>query len=239
MCWSEGASVAMVGLGVVATAVTARRCEPAAIPVTIGFFTLMEALQVGGYWVVDECALPANRNVTLLSYLHIAFQPLFINAFAMAVAPAVVSPRMRRAVYALAGLGSLVLILRLVPFDWAGACAPGDTLCGPAFCTVSGSWHIAWEMPLNDMWHPFGWLLSDFIQFPAYVLSVFALPLVYGAWRFVLFHAALGPMLAKLLTDNPNEMPAIWCLFSIGLLIVALSPAVRYHLFGARQPALS
>lgn len=228
----------MVGLGVAATFITARRGETPAIPITLGFFTVMEALQVGGYWVVDECSSAVNQSVTLLSYLHIAFQPLFINAFAMAVAPALVSPALRRLVFLLAGLATLLLILRLVPFGWAGQCKPGDTLCGPALCVISGNWHIAWEVPLNDMWDSFGWVLIDMVPFPAYILSVFVLPLFYGAWRFVVFHALLGPILAATLTDNPNEMPAIWCLFSIGLLLVALSPFIRTHLLGTRQVAM-
>ena len=35
-----------------------------------------------------QCGNPANQAVTLASYLHIALQPLFINAFCMAIAPA-------------------------------------------------------------------------------------------------------------------------------------------------------
>lgn len=225
----------MVGFGVAATVITVRRGETPAIPLTLGYFTIMEALQVAGYWVVDECSLPANQTVALLSYLHIALQPLFINAFAMAVAPTVISPAARRMVFSLASLATLFLLLRLVPFNWAGQCLSGEFLCGPSFCVVSGDWHIAWEVPLNDMWGSLGWFPTDVLPFPAYMLSVFALPLFYGAWRFVMFHAVLGPILATTLTDNPNEMPAIWCLFSIGILLVALSPAVRTRLLGSQQ----
>lgn len=235
MCWSEGASIAMVGIGAAAAVSTARRGEPTAIPATLGFFAAMEALQVGGYWVIDECGSSANRTVTILSYLHIALQPIFINAFAMAVAPTVVSRPMRRLVYGLASLATVMLLLRLVPFNWAGQCPLGDALCGEAFCTVSGNWHIAWEMPLNDMWRSLGVPFMDVIPFPFYFSAVFALPLVYGAWRLVVFHAALGPALAMFLTDNPNEMPAIWCLFSVGLVLIGLSPAVRKRLLGADQ----
>jgi len=142
---------------------------------------------------------------------------------------------MRRVVFSLAGLATLLILLRLVPFDWAGQCKPGDTLCGPAFCVVSGNWHIAWEMPLNDMWGSFGRFFRDVMPFPAYALSVFVLPLFYGAWRLVIFHAVLGPILASFLTDNPNEMPAIWCLFSIGLVLVGLSPVVRTRVLGTRR----
>lgn len=232
MCWSEGASMAMVGLGTVATVVTARRGDPGAIPVTLAYFTLMEALQVGGYWVIDECGTRANQAVTLASYLHIAFQPLFINAFAMAIFPAAITPGMRRAVYALAGIATLLLLTRIAPIDGMAPCRPGDPLCGAALCTVSGNWHIAWELPLGDLWGSVWEPLRRLMPFPEYFLAVFALPLAYGAWRFVIMHAVLGPVTAAMLTDNPNEMPAIWCLFSIGLLLIGLSPAIRGTLMG-------
>ena len=239
MCWSESASIAMVGLGAAVTTVTVRRGDPAAISFAVGFFTLMEALQVAGYWSLDACGTTANRSVTILSYLHIAFQPVVINAFAMAIAPREVSAPMRRLVFALASLATAMLLLRLVPFDWAGACSPGDPLCGTRFCTVSGSWHIGWEMPLNDMWARLGMPFADIVPFPFYMASVFLLPLFYGAWRFVVFHALAGPLLARSLTDNPNEMPAIWCLFSIGILLIGLSPIVRARVFGTVRQGLA
>ena len=65
--------------------------------------------------------------------------------------------------------------------------------------------------------------------FPTYWLAVFLLPLIYGAWRFVIFHALAGPILASLLTSNPNETPAIWCLFSIGIILIGLSPLIRRY----------
>ena len=129
----------MVGLGTAATVVTAVRGEPRAIPVALGFFTVMEALQVGGYWVIDDCQLTANRNVTVLSYLHITLQPLFINAFAMATAPTAVSKPMKHWAYALAALATMSMLMRLVSFNWTSQCPLGDPLCGPAFCTVSGT----------------------------------------------------------------------------------------------------
>ena len=68
-----------------------------------------------------------------------------------------------------------------------------------------------------------------FSGFPTYLLVAFLLPLAYGAWRLVVFHALAGPILASALTDNPNEMPAIWCLFSIGILLIGLSPMIRHR----------
>lgn len=229
MCWSESASVGMVALGGAATAVAVLRGEPKGIWLALGYFTLMEGLQATGYAVVDQCGTRGNEAVTLLSYLHIAFQPVFINLFALAIAPVAVSARMRRTVLGLAGLASALLVIRLLPFDALGHCLPGTALCGPALCTISGEWHIGWALPLNGG-------VPQMLGVPAFIeysLAVFVLPLFYGAWRFVLFHAVAGPGLASVLTDNPHEWPAIWCLFSIGLVLVALSPLIRHRVMWA------
>jgi hypothetical protein len=227
MCWTMGVSAAMVGLGGAATVVTARRGDPLAIPVTLGYFTLMEALQVAGYAVIDECTSPVNQSVTVLSVLHIVFQPLFINAFAMALVARPVAAGMKVLVFSLCAASSVLMLLQLYPFDWAGSCAPGSNLCAERLCTVSGDWHQAWDVPFNGLMIPVEAALGLSWGFPSYILVTFLLPLLYGAWRLVLFHALAGPIAAGQLTTNPNEVPAIWCLFSIAIVLIALSPWIR------------
>ncbi|MFZ7091896.1 DUF5765 domain-containing protein [Primorskyibacter sp. 2E233] len=225
MCWSAPVTYAMVGAGVAATVWTIRRGEPPAIWGTLAYFTAMEALQATGYAVIDQCDAPLNKTVTLLSYLHIAFQPFVINLFAMALIARPISAKARRIVLGLALVSAASIVGRLLPFGWAGHCLPGQVLCGEAYCTISGEWHLGWTVPWYDLWGLLPWVGPS--GFPEYLLAAFVLPLFYGAWRFSLFHLLVGPLLAWSLTDNPNEMPAIWCLFSIGIVLVALSPLIR------------
>lgn len=234
MCWSLGVSAAMVGLGAAATGVTIRRGDTPAVPLTLGYFTAMEALQVWGYLVIDQCAAPSNQTVTLLSFLHIVFQPFIINAFAMALVARRVGLPMQVLVYGLCTASALVMLLQLYPFEWVGPCQPGSQLCAQRMCTVSGDWHQAWDIPYNGLltWLPLP-ISVHMLGFPTYLVAAFALPLLYGAWRLVLFHAIAGPILAGVLTDNPNEVPAIWCLFSITIILIALSPLVRRIATGA------
>jgi len=236
MCWSATASVAMVALGGAAVAVTVMRGEPKAIWITVGFFTVMEGLQAAGYAVVDECSNPANISITTLSYLHIAFQPLFINAFAMAIAPSRVPEWQQRSVYGLAALATGFMLLKLVPMEAFGPCTPGSPLCGLHTCLISGDWHIGWVLPLNGLMEGISSIFSFHVWFPAYFAAVFVLPLWYGAWRFAVFHLLLGPLFASTLTTNPNEQPAIWCLFSIGIVVISLSPIIRIRVMRAYQP---
>jgi hypothetical protein len=222
----------MVALGGAATVATLRRGDPPAVPATAAWFTFMEGLQVAGYGVVDQCGSGANQVVTLLSYLHIAFQPLFINVFAMALIVGGVPAWKRIAVHLAGGASAVTMLLQLYPFDWVGTCREGTVLCAAGLCTVSGDWHLAWNVPYNGLVPPLDILPGTAWSFPSYLVAVFFVPLAYGAWRFVLFHALAGPVIASLLTGNPNEVPAIWCLFSIGLVSSGVIPPFRRLIFG-------
>ena len=222
-------SIAMVGVGAAATGVVAVRGQPPAIWLTIGYFTLMEALQAIGYSVVDQCGTTSNQTITLLSYLHIVFQPFFINAFAMELVPGPVKERLRHGVYFCCAASSAVMLAQLYPLEWAGSCRLGDPLCGAVLCLTSGEWHIAWNIPLNGLLRPLEDAIGVHSGLPTYFLAAFLLPLAYGSWRIVVFHALLGPILATWLTNNPNEIPAIWCLFSVGIVLIGLSPLIRQN----------
>ncbi len=231
MCFSVAATVAMVGLGASATAVTLKRGAAPAIPLVLAYFTVMEALQLGGSLTIDQCGNPVNQATTWLSVLHIAFQPLFLNAFALELVGAEARARWWWPAMLLAGCASVFMLLQLAPLPFAGTCLPGSVLCGAPLCTVSGEWHLAWEVPQNGLTAPLVMLWGNIAAWPSYLLAVFALPLCYGAWRFTLFHALVGPFLASRLTEAPNELPAIWCLFSIGIILAGLSPRM-WQIFG-------
>lgn len=85
MCFGIGVTATMVALGLGGAALTWRRGEPLAIPVTLAFFAGMEGLQLAGYLVIDQCGSPANRAVTALSMGHILIQPIVISAFMLAL----------------------------------------------------------------------------------------------------------------------------------------------------------
>ena len=57
----------------------------------LGYVSVIEALQAYAYVVVNDCELPANQLVTYFSYLHIVFQPFFINALSLHFIPAPVA----------------------------------------------------------------------------------------------------------------------------------------------------
>jgi len=248
MCWSGEASAALATVGFSTAAYVARKGESKELWIPLVYFACMELLQAVTYVYINQCDTPQNQVLTLLGYLHIAFQPFFVNMVAMYFIPQRVKTAIAPSVYALCGLGTLAMLLKMYPFAWANVCVKGyEGFCGPTICSLSGDWHIAWQMPLNgllsrhpDNWFPFDYGLHGF----SYFAVSFFLPFLYGSWRFVGFHLLIGPLLADRLTVHPNEHAAVWCLLSIALCVSVIKSPLRKHLhvqawpfYGRRAPA--
>ena len=228
----------MAVIGLSSSAYAAHKGEPKELYVPLIYFSLMEALQAYTYIVIDQCGNPANQIATLLGYLHITFQPFFINAASMYFIPKKISERIAAPVYTLCFISSIFMIIQVYPFEWAGNCAIGRPLCEATLCSVSGNWHIAWDVPANGIGNYFYELgfrpLSS--GYVTYVLVAFLLPLLYGCWRFTVYHYMMGPFIANILTANMNERPAVWCLLSIALLLIVVKTPVRQYLFVKNYP---
>jgi hypothetical protein len=211
MCWSFGASVIFTILGFIGSYILYRSKKYRSLWIVLFYFTIMELLQAATYPFIDGCSLPQNKILTLLGYFHIAFQPFFINKACMFFIPKHAQKAISRWVYSICFIGALVMLFKLIPFTFAGLCTQGiDILCGPNLCAATGSWHLAWFIPFNGVPNLL-WL--------GYIAPVFGLPLLYGAWRPTIYHMAWAAF-AWSLSSSPNERPAVWCLFSISLLMM-------------------
>lgn len=235
MCWSGEASTILAAAGLSGTAYFFHKKEPAELCYALGFFSLMEALQAYTYTVINQCDSPGNQIATFLGYLHIAFQPFFINAVALYFIPPAVRAKISTFVYTVCFMATICLLVRLYPFDWAPACyelksrfvlfsqhwdAFISPFCGQTICSVSGNWHIAWQAPT----------MANVVLYNMYTLTVFIMPILYGSWRMAGYHLLTGPLLAYLSTDNPNEWAAVWCLYSIALVLLLVKSPIRGYL---------
>jgi len=84
---------------------------------------------------------------------------------------------------------------------------------------------------------PFQVMFAD--GFPTYPLAMFVFPFLIGSWRLVVYHYVMGPFLAALTTSNPNEIPAVWCLLSIGFLLLVVKTPLRHYMHVKRWPLWS
>lgn len=240
MCWSGEASGVLAAVGLSTAVYVARRGESWELWVPLTYFALMELLQALTYIYIDLCGLPQNQILTLLGYVHIAFQPVFANMVALYFVPEAVKARIGKWVYAVCFAAAVAMFIKMYPFAWAGACHVGEEIfCGPTICSVSGDWHIAWQMPLNGItFEELSQVLGRQYGLHewAYVISAFIQPLLYGSWRFVLFHWVVGPLLSDVLTTDPNEYAAVWCLLSIALCVSVIKTPIRRWLHVRQWP---
>ncbi|MEZ5508903.1 MAG: DUF5765 domain-containing protein [Gammaproteobacteria bacterium] len=225
MCWSAEASFALATVGFATVGVAAKQGEKKELFLPLLWFSLMELLQGFTYWWIDMCDSPPNQVLTLLGYLHIAFQPFFANMISMYFLPEGVHRRLAPWVYSLCFAGAIAMIIDIYPFAWAEH-STLHMLDSTKLCSVSGDWHIAWHVPVFDT----SWARFGFVKEP-YFIMVFLVPLLYGSWKFTLYHILTGVILSVALTRDSHETAAVWCLLSIGLLTVVAKTPIRKVLF--------
>ena len=212
MCWTAPVSLALGTAGVATAAYSHKKGESKYFTIPLLYFSLMEFLQFFSYFYVNDCALSVNTTLTFFSWVHMAFQPIFVNMFLFRTVPNFPSPRIRKMIYGACLFFAGLLMIKLIPFYPQSVCTWG-TICGPLWCTVSGNWHIAWSVP----WYTFPIPGDAFVY---YSLAAFGLPLLYGAWRGALVIVLSGPILAYFLTGgNWQEWPAVWCLYSVAIIL--------------------
>ena len=220
MCWSGEASFALAAFGFAGSAWSRHKGHEPFRWLPLAYFSVMETLQGLTYSVIGDCGRPANEVLTILSYVHICFQPFFVNMFALSWLPEA-RRKTARWIWPLCIFATTVMLLMLTGREKWGACdVVAQSLCGADTCSYHGEWHIAWRLTLSSL-DP---------NYLVYWISVFIVPIVYGSWRFVLYHFALGPFLAWQLTGNKDERAAVWCLSSIAFLTAAHLPVLTRFL---------
>jgi hypothetical protein len=60
-------------------------------------------------------------------------------------------------------------------------------------------------VPYNGMLVGVDRFFGIYVGFPSYMIATFLLPLIYGAWRFVLVHAVAGGRSGRCIDDKPKQ----------------------------------
>ncbi len=209
MCWSGEASFTLAACGFTGAAIAVYRKEPVYRWLPLVYFSGMETLQGFTYSWIGMCGNNYNYWLTVLSYLHICFQPFFANMFNLSFLS---TDQRKKAwwIWIVNSVASLIMLMMFLNPSFPEYCTSANqSLCGPITCSYHGNWHIAWMLELSNL-DP---------HFISYWIAVFIFPLFFGGKKFVVYHLLLGPVLSALLTNDKNEQPAIWCLLSIGFLM--------------------
>ncbi len=214
MCFTQPVSI---GFAVSMWIFAAAWKGPKGARACIAYFAAMETLQAFQYSWINQCDDPINKFLTLLGFFHLAFQPFFANLYLTAY----MNKKQKRyapLILALALFAGVLGCNRMWKTAGDFDCSYGiEPMCGLKTCSFRGNVHIAWQMPLQhadqDYFTP-GFNLHFFM----FYLPTFAL----GMWPLTLFLLFSGPFLGRVLTSHQDEIPAIWCFFSIAQLFFPL-----------------
>lgn len=223
MCWNGEASAAIAIGGLSSAYFLKKRGQPQEVYLPTAYFVLMEGLQAVTYTVVGKCDNSYNQWFTRLAIIHISFQPIFINMLGMHFIDARVKQRIKKYVYGLSFIAAAFCLMRLLPaFELLGQCRLGTALCSHTeTCAFRGEWHIGWHALLNGFNEDWNW----------YIAAAFGLPVLYGSWKWSLYHYFVGPFLAALTTTNIHERPAVWCLFSTMIIAMLVNTPLRNYIY--------
>jgi hypothetical protein len=236
MCWSGEASTVLAGIGFATSGYAIYKKEPSALWVPLSYFSLMEALQAYTYLVIDDCNNVANQVATVLGYIHIAFQPFFGNMVGLYFIPESLRKKIEIPVYIVCFISAVVMISQLYPYQGLERCVPEGpiSLCGNTLCSFTGNWHIAWSVPFSTLYDVYSYPIGGVL----YTIAMFILPFLYGSWRWNVYHIIMGPIVSILSTSNENERAAVWCLISIGLLLIVIKTPFRNFLYVKKKKSV-
>jgi hypothetical protein len=210
MCFSENISLGFAITGIISSYYFyVKKHYYAAIGIL--YFSLMELIQYLQYKVINQCDNKTNILLTYIGYLHICFQPLFVNIWLFSFTK---NPN-----YDFLYLSLVAGILLFLRIFWVTDDTLCDTrnepICGPRTCTFSGEKHLAWNVRLRAAGQ--NWLTPSIgLHFFLFVIPA----LITFQFKPIMAIILISPY-AALLTSNIHEQPAIWCYTSIMQLLIS------------------
>lgn len=225
MCFSMEMSYGISAAAALSAYALHRKGAPKSASVPVFYFGAMEAIQGTQYLVINQCGHGLNVFLIYLAYLHICFQPYVFNLWVTFF----IENKKKAEIFwkytsRLCLIGAAFMLSRV----WIGPynmCPAGsEVFCAIDPCAYTGNLHISWQLPLRDA----GYLTpSIFIHFFLWFVPA----IVIGKlWLSALIFAT-GPVLSKIMTDDINEQPVIWCIFSTIQMLITY----RFYLLWKRR----
>ena len=210
MCFSEEMSFGLSILGLVSTYLLYHMGKDWRVYVPIFYLTVMEILQYFSYLALRKNQSKLLKILTVITYIHICFQPLVINIWFSNYIPDSYLPRMATIIQLCLIIG-LFLVLRLNEI----IAVPDDKLCNirrEDMCDTEslireGKSHLYYLFRVRapEYTVPSLFVHFLFVFFPAILLKIKVIPYL---------SIVVGYIIAYLIS-YPKEAAAVWCAFSV------------------------
>lgn len=184
------------------------------------FLAIKEFIQYLLYKYLDTCN-DINKWLSVAAWIHISWQPFFVNLFASAFAPN--KQKEYNIVLSLCIVFAIVNMIRIrelsIVYKDEDKCDnKGDTnkLCQTKTCSIGGQYHLAYGFNLNS---------ADTNSFtPSIFMHLFLMfipSLLLGPRSIALVNAIIA-ILPGLFITKAGEVAAVWCVNAMVLMIFAL-----------------
>lgn len=216
MCFGKTWSAISLTIMLISTAVCIYYKGSYLILAMLIFLASKELIQLLLYSTgLAKCKTKWNKWLTSLSWVHICFQPFFVNLFFSAFSPNAVLykiPIILSFIYALFNLP----VLREIGGKSKHRCQPdyNSNMCRAQTCSINGKYHLGYGFDLksadNGGFTPSGFTYNLLSFAPAYII---------GDWFLATLHLIVAALSYKFI-NNVGEASAVWCLnsFWIGLI---------------------
>lgn len=204
------------------------RAIPSRIVLGTAFLALKELIQMLLYRHLESCN-ETNKYLTAAAWIHISFQPLFMNLFISAFSA---TPHLYDVPIMLCLMFAIANTFRLKEVRGAEATmCTQDTRrnpCRPLTCSTNGKYHLAYGFALysSDI---SGYTPSMF----SFFLLMFAPAFVIGDWQLASINAVVATLSYTLVAHDTGESSAIWCVNSFWVAFFAL-----YYIVYRQNPFL-
>ena len=198
---------------------------PIRIVLGTSFLAVKELIQVLLYHHLDACT-DMNKFLTIAAWIHISFQPLFMNLFISAFSA---TPKKYDVPLAMCLIFAIANTFRLKDFHGGKhpQCVPHmqSNLCRQKTCSTPGKYHLAYGFALNSA--------DEGAHTPslfAYFLLMFGPALIIGDWLLGIINITVSIMSFTLVAHDSGEASAIWCVNSMWIAFFAVYYIVKNRL---------
>jgi hypothetical protein len=194
------------------------------------FLAFKELLQLLLYYNI-ECT-STNKVLSVLTWIHISFQPLFVLLFFSAFSK---TPKQYNVPLVLAFIYAIFNCIRIKELRPGGIgykCSILDkaiSLCREQTCNYQGRYHIAYGFELASADGHEGILYVPSLF--SYMLLSFAVPFAIGDWQVASMHALVAFASLRFASWDIGEASALWCLNSFWMGILAIYYAFKGNPF--------
>lgn len=191
------------------TSISASACLLSAIFIkdirlkTVSLFLAIKELIQLGLLFENSCTI-VNKYLTQLSWIHISFQPFFVNLLIQTF-----STKDYNVPLALSLIFAIANILKLKDiYSYSEDKCNNGIMCKEKTCSYDGKYHVAYGFNLNT---------SDYYtvvpSWFSYFLLMFAPALILGDYLIISIHMLIL-LISNLISNDPGEVAAMWCLNS-------------------------